>query len=352
MFASRTSADVVRVDHFDFPNLVRKGWFLDLSRLAANDKSFRYDDYLPLAIEEARYKGGFYGLNQQFGAEIIYYNKRLVRRAGLEDPYSLYLKGGWTWEAFRRYAQAMTSFDPNGHPTAFGCAIPIFPMNVPVLWAFGGDLLQADGKHCRIGEPGVAKAYQFLADLRWRYRCAPTPAQEANSAFTFESGKLGMLLNWSGMTPRYRTIKSLDWDICPLPKGPFGGASMVKGNQLVVYRETRHPEAAWRLERFLTSRPVETELYINRRRNFPTRKDVAYSPEFLQTDLPPFHTRAFVQAVEGARPLPIDARWAEWSRELKNAEDDLYSGRERNAASSMASAARRIDAVLAGQEGF
>ena len=33
MFASRTAPDVVRIDHYNFPDLVRKGYFLDLTRL-------------------------------------------------------------------------------------------------------------------------------------------------------------------------------------------------------------------------------------------------------------------------------------------------------------------------------
>jgi multiple sugar transport system substrate-binding protein len=353
MFASRTAPDLVRIDHYNFPELFQKGWFYDLSEIAAKDKGFHYQDFFPLAMDEARVDNGFYGLNQQFGAEIVYYNKTMVRQAGLADPYQLYLKKQWTWARFRQHAIAMTRLRPNGRAVQFGCAVPTFPMNVPVIWAFGGHLISPDQKTSRVGEPGVAAAYQFMADLRFKDHCAPTPAESANSAYSFESGQLGMTLNWMGMTPRYRSvITDFDWDICPLPAGPASDLTMVKGNQLVVNRESEHPEAAWRLSRFLTSPEIETELYINRRRNFPTRKSVAYSKQFLETTLPPYNTKAFLQAVEHARSLPIGPRWTAWTHAMEDAEDDLFSGRERNAAPVMAAAAQKINVILNDEEGF
>jgi multiple sugar transport system substrate-binding protein len=353
MLASRTAPDLVRIDHYNFPNLVRKGFFFDLAPLAAKDPSFKFDDFFPLAMSEGSYQGGFYGLNQGFGAEIVYYNKTMVQQAGLEDPYELYQQGRWTWDRFREYAMAMTRKGPDGHVTQFGCAIPQFPMNVPLIWAFGGDLLSPDGQRSRLGEPGAAQAFQFLADLIWIDHAAPTPAQDANSAFVFESGKLGMRLDWMGMAPRYRSAaQGFEWDICPIPKGPFGGTTIVKGNQLVVSKESAHPEAAWRFERFLTSKEIETKLYIDRRRNFPTRKDVAFSPEFLKTKLPPFNTKAYLQDAADSRSMPIDPRWSEWSRLVTNAQDDLFSGRERNAEVALKKAASNIDALLADEEGF
>lgn len=353
MFASRTAPDVVRVDHYDFPRLVRKNYFLDMAPLAKKDPSFRFEDYNSLAVGEGRYQGGVYGMNVLFGGVLVYYNKSMVREAGLEDPYDLYRKGQWTWDAFRRYAIAMTKTGKNGRIEQFGCTIPSFPTNVPVIWAFGGELLTDDMSRSRGAEGGTAKALKFLSDLRWKDHCAPTPAQQSNSAYTFESGQMGMVLDWMGMTPRYRSVvKSFDWDICPIPKGPHGGSTIVKGNQLVIYRESEHPEAAWRFVRFMTSEAVERKLYIDRRRCLPTLTRVAHSKEFLTTNQPPFHVQAFLDAIGDAKPLPINYRWSEWTREFGNGQDDLYSGRETDAEAAMKRASAKIDEVLADEDGF
>lgn len=348
MLVSNTAPDVMRVDHYVFPSLQEKGYFADLTPLAERDPGFRQSDFFPTAIAEGTVNGRLYGLNVLFGGVLIYYNKTLFRKAGLEDPYELYKKGAWTWDRFREDAIRLTRFK-DGLPVVFGTAVPVFPNSVPIVRAFGGELMSPDMRRCVIGSPEAAKGYQFIADLIWRDHAAPTPSQGANSAFTFESGKLGMTFDWMGMTPRYRSVvKSFDWDVVPLPLAK----TVVKGNQLVVAAKSQHPEAAWRFVRFMTGVAVETELYAHIRRSFPTRKSVAESPDFLRTTQPPYNTRAFVDSIEGGKALPITDRWQEWTQILSSEIDNLVAGRERSAERALRRAEAKINAALAEPPGF
>ncbi len=353
MFASRTAPDVVRIDHFNFPSLVRKDYFLNLSPLIARDPEFKSTDYFPATLDEGRYKGDIFGMNVLFGAILIYYNKTMFQKAGLEDPYELYRKGEWTYERMRQSAIRLSKTDQNGRPTQFGLILPPWPLTVPIVWAFGGEVLSPDMTQSRLDSPGTAKAFQFLTDLRWKDKASPTPSQAANSAFPFESGKVGMEFNWMGQSVRYRKVAtSFEWDVVPVPRGPAGNPTILKGNQLVIYRETRQPEAAWRFVKFITGDYVERLLYVQRRRSFPTRKAIAGSKEFLETKERPFNTKAFVDSIANGRPLPINHRWGEWTN-ASNAEiDALFSGRSRNAKAVMAEAHRKAAKVLADEEGF
>jgi multiple sugar transport system substrate-binding protein len=292
-------------------------------------------------------------LNVLFGGQIIYYNKSMVRKAGLEDPYELWKRGEWTYARFRDHAIKMTAKDARGRFARFGCIIPTFPMTTQVIRAFGGDVLTDDLKRCRLGEPEAIAAYQYLADLRWKDKCAPTPAQSANSQFTFESGKVGMQIEWMGMAPRFRqVIKDFDWDICPVPIGPGGKGMLVKGNQLVMYSGTKHPKEAYRFLRFMTGERVERELYIGHRRSAPTRREIAYSDEFLQSKAPPYQMQTFLHTLENGKPLPINERWSEWTQAANMELDNLFSGRELDAAKVLKRAAAKVDEVLADEEGF
>jgi len=266
----------------------------------------------------------------------------------------LWLRRQWTWDKLRDCALRITKHGSDGRPEQLGVQIPTFPHNAYILWAYGGEILSPDGKHCLLNSPECVRAYQFLADLRWKDRVAPTPSQGALSAFGFESGKLGMSFDWMGMAPRYRkAVKSFEWDICPVPDGPAGRTSILKGNQLVMYRECEHPDMAWRFMRFLTGAKTEAWLYGDKlRRGDPSRKSVAYSPEFLHASRAPYNTRAYLSALENGRLLPIDARWQEWLTALNAELDELWSGREPNARAVLDRAVRRVDAVLASEEGF
>ena len=353
MMASRTAPDIIRIDHYAFPSLVRKDYFFDMTDLAARDKGFRRDDFFPQALNEGMHRGRLYGMNVLFGGVILYYNKKMVREAGLEDPYELWKRGEWTYDRYRKHAIAMTKFDGNKRPTQFGCTVPGWPYTVAVIRSFGGDVLTPDGQKSRLGEPEAVNAYQFLADLRWKDHCAPTPSQSANAQFSFESGKLGMQFDWMGMSPRFRSvIKDFDWDVCPLPSGPAGFNTIVKGNQMVIYKETKHPEAAWRFVRFMTGPEVEKDLYVGHRRSAPTRRALAYSPEFLNSKEPPYQLDTFLRSLEKGKELPITERWAEWNSALATEQEKLFTGSERDASTVMKRAAAKIDEILADEEGF
>ncbi len=357
MLASHSAPDVMRVDHYNFPSLVEKGYFHDLTDLAKADASFHRSDFFPQAIQEGLYKGRLYGLNVLFGGVIIYYNKAMFRQAHLEDPAQLARQGKWTWDQFRKDAIQMSAQNSDGHPKQFGFGPPVssatFPVLACALWGNGGDMLDPSLTHAVFDSPKAAAAFQMLADFRWKDHCSPTQAQGENSLFTFESGKLGMVFDFMGMTPRYRkVIHKFDWDVCPVPSGPYGHPTLCKGNQLVMYSETKHPQEAWEFQRFVTSKDTEEDLYVQRRRCFPTRVDVAHSKEYLESNLPPFNNWVFVDAIEHSRPLPINDRWAEWTNEFNSEIDNLIAGRERDAAKVLKRAKKRVDKVLSEEPGF
>lgn len=350
MLASRTAPDVMRVDHYNFPALVAKGYFHALDGFIAKDPDYRLKDYFPGAVEEGRYRGGLYGLDVLFGSPTIYYNKDLLRKAGLEEPYALWRRGEWTWDVYARYARAMTTRDARGKPLAYGSFINDLVHRFAVVYTMGGTIMR-EGRV--VLEEGKAReAFHFLYDLRFRDKAEPTAAQAANSQFSFDGGKLGMAIDWMGITPRLRETAKFDWDVCPMPVAP-GGTTLLKGNQLVMSAESRHPELAWEFMKFMTGRKAERKLYVELRRSFPTRKDVATSAEYLRSgSLPPHHLDAFVSSIVRGRVLPITSRWSEWTTEFNSALEPLFNGTTNDVDGTLREADRRANATLAVREGL
>lgn len=353
MLASRTAPDVCRVDHYLFPALVRKDYFLPLdSFIAAEPKNF-LNDFTPVALDECRYQGKMHAMNVLFGGVQLYYNKALFAEAGLPDPMRQHNERKWGWEEFVRAAVALTKKEGDRF-VQFGSTFPPFPMSMSVIWNRGGDIMNADWTRFTLATDEKAIAgIQDLADLRWKHHCAPTPADAALSAFTFESGKIAMHWGWSGETPRFRkNIKKFDWDIAPVPAGPEGSKTVVKGNQLVVYKESKHPELAWKFVKFMTGPDAEKKLGTELRRCVPTRRSVQNAPEYLQTDKPPQQASVFLDAVARGRILPIDARYQEWSQIFGSATDGLFNVGSLTARQACQNATERINILLSGEEGF
>lgn len=353
MLASRTAPDVLRIDHYRFPQLVEKNYFVDLTPYAKADPDFRESDFFSTALQECTYKDRLYALSVLFGSQLIYYNKDLVKQAGLEDPYVLFKRGEWTWDKYREYAQAMTTRRKNGEVETYGTLVPSFPATAIAVWEFGGEMMSPDMRTSRVDDPNTIRAYQFLADLIWKDKVAPTPADTANNAFAFEGGRVGMYFDWMGIAPRLRgTVKDFDWDACPPPRGPKGLTGVVKGNQLVIAANSKHPKEAWRFMRFLTSVEGENYLASDLRRTFPSRISVAHSKEYLTSEKPPHQMSAFLETVNAGRTLPIDSRWDEWTNIFNMEVDNLMAGRERDAGAVLRRAKVKIDKALSEDPGF
>lgn len=353
MLASRTAPDVMRADHYYFPALARKNYFLPLDPLIAQEKPGFLDDFVPLALDEGRWNGALYGMNVLFGGVMIYYNKKLFAEAGLPDPYDLHKQGRWDWATFVAFAQKLTKRE-NGRAVQFGANMVTFPMYASVIWNHGGNFMNENLSRMTLAEDEDAlRGLQEYANLRWKYQCAPTPADSALSAFTFESGKIAMQWGWAGESPRFRkNIKSFDWDIVPTPAGPKGNATVIKGNQITIYRESDHPREAWEFVKFMTGPKAEMLLGSDLRRTIPTRYSVQNDPRYLKTNLPPFHTDVFLETVRRGRTLPIDARYQEWSQQYSSATETLFNVASENARQASVTAAARVNAILSGEEGF
>ncbi len=354
MLASRTAPDIIRADHYYFAALARKGYFYPMDEFIVREPQAFMDDIVPSAIEEGKWNDKLYGMNVLFGPMMLYYNKKLFAEEGLTDPYTLHKQDRWNWQTFVETAQALTKRDKNDRALQFGANMVGFPMYTSVIWNYGGEILNPEmTRFVMDKDPGAIEGMQEYANLRWKYRCAPTPADSALSAFTFESGKIGIHWGWSGESPRFRkNIKSFEWDIAPTPSGPKGHAVVIKGNQLCIFRETAHPDAAWEFVKFMTGPVAELKLGGELRRMVPTRRSVQNDPRYRAADRPPFQTDVYIDSVQRGKTLPIDWRYQEWSVAFNSATESLFNVNNRDAKAALTDAARRVNGILQGEEGF
>ncbi|MBR4949749.1 MAG: carbohydrate ABC transporter substrate-binding protein [Clostridia bacterium] len=82
-------------------------------------------DYAPKGLDQstmnATRKGNDIMYLPQLGSEGIAYNVEKFKKAGLEEPYDLQLKGQWTWDKFAEYAKFFTEDNnKNGKPEKWG----------------------------------------------------------------------------------------------------------------------------------------------------------------------------------------------------------------------------------------
>ena len=123
----------------------------------------------------------------------------------------------------------------------------------------------------------------------------------------------------------------------PLP-GPDGpGASIAGGSSLVVFRASRHKDAAWRLVEYLSEPAVQRRFHALTG-DLPPRRTTWDDPT-LASDL---HARAFRQQLERVKPAPKVPEWERIATEIRLAAERVAHGEI-----SVDEAARGLDARAA-----
>jgi len=310
VMAAGTAPDILSAQDEPFPNYCKLNQFEDLTPyLARHPEEYRPDLFYPTSLEAFQYEGRQRAVPWNGGQLMVYYNRALFREAGLPDPPPR----DWTLDDFVRYARALTKdHDGDGRIDQFGYEININWMYslIPYLWDFGTDIIDPEMRRCTLNTPEGVAALEWLRDLRWKHRVAPTPAEFTGATGAiFMTGKLGMEINGPWRLPFMRET-DLDWDIWHMPVGP-GGERWTRGtwDALALYRRSQVKEEAWRFIRFATGVRGQ-RMVAEAGRAVPPRKSEANSPAFIRPDTPQ-HEERFLEGMAYFRTQRIPLRWAE-----------------------------------------
>jgi multiple sugar transport system substrate-binding protein len=95
-----------------------------------------------------------------------------------------------------------------------------------------------------------------------------------------------------------------DWATAPLPGPAAPGVSMAGGSSLVMFEDTEHPEAAWRLMAFL-SRPEQQLRFYELTGDLPAVRSAWEAPVLADNE----RARAFREQLDRVVPLPKVPEW-------------------------------------------
>jgi multiple sugar transport system substrate-binding protein len=132
------------------------------------------------------------------------------------------------------------------------------------------------------------------------------------------------------------------WDVVPFPQGDKGSVVGIDASGYAIARETAHPQAAWQLVAFLSSRQAQ-QSFAKSGLIVPARQDVAWSDDFLQA--PPQHGQVFLDAMATGRPTHVPSNWNEIAETLTLALEPVWDGTQ-SAQAALTSVAPQIDRLL------
>ena len=331
LLAGGTPPDLVSIGYSQDPF----GILLRTNALAPLDPLIKRDrldtaDYYPYALDHFRFRGTQWGLPQSTSPVLMFHNRDLLSRAGLQPPPGDWKAPGWTWADLVTHAQALTTRGEEPAKDVFGAGVTD-GIKTPAIavWSFGGDLFDRDQTRCTLDSPQAVDGLQALADLVHRHRVNPTPEQMrgTNPRALFAAGRIG-LLGWGQaleFVDRVRQDKpAFPWGINVFPRGSAGRFSVTIGWAMSLLKASPNPDEAWELSRYVGGREFLRLVSRDGRGGISPLKsvmaDVVKSP-----NLPPGF-REVVEPTTELRRYPVVARWAEiWDLIIKQL-DRVWQG--------------------------
>ncbi len=344
--ASNTVPDVTHVHPIFNASVAVKGVTAPLEPYLAKDRGpIDLKDFYPGAIDYFRWDGTLYALPNYSGPGVFYYNKNLLQKLALADPWDLFRRGQWTIEKMDEYVSKLTS--GQGESKVFGRHDISRTIRVQYPWiqGFGGEVWNTNVTQTLLHEASAVKAWQYLADQLIRGY-----APGADDLRGVSDGTRG-LFN-SGRIAFYFGIRS-EVSLFKVPFGTVPIHKMANGkeynrdgpNGVSVTQSGRHRDAAWQFLTFAVTRGVEINVALGI--TAPTTHSLAKQPAWLDTLIGGENAAAYDAAASQVKAIPHPPGLTEIDKLIQDAYLKVVNG-QATAGAAMLAIKPQVDAILAG----
>jgi multiple sugar transport system substrate-binding protein len=335
MTAVRSGAgpDIAVIDRFTVAQRAATGLLVDLTPLIAKEGKDISQEYSEGPWQEVLYQKKVYALPTNTDARVLFYNKKLLREAGIDvnefDP----AKGPMDPKHFQEIAFKLNQTDSSGAYTRIGF-VPWLEQGWDYTWgyAFGGNFF--DFANCKVTatDPGVVKGYQFLydwakaldpqkaktfVDTYWQW---PSVGTLPDAQMPFFTGRVAFVItgNWVFATMK-NVAPNLDYGVTYIP-APNGLKTTWSGGwSVAIPQGTKNLEPAYELLRFVAGEEGQ-RLLVKYATSLPTNKALLANKDLFAPEYSLF--LSLLPISKSRPPLPVGALY--WDK-LKDAEEAVVA---------------------------
>ncbi len=294
-------------------------------------------------------------------ARSIYYRKDVLEKAGV-DPATAFAD----LDSFRATLQAIKDKVPDIEP--FGApgkkAFDLVHNVMPFVWDNGGAELSEDAKQSTINSPEAQEGVEFMAGLitDGLYDKSQLERDGTQVENQFKGGRLAVWIGGPWVLGSIPREEDDTWvpearenvGVAPMPTGPAGKAyTFVGGSDLMVFKDSEHPNEAWALLKFLSEDQTQKD-YSALLGMFPARLE----PQQQVGDSSENH-KAFFQAIQSGRTYAPIPQWGQIENAYKTRFGNILDSAagvgedysEATVKSELDAAAKEADGLLAQSAG-
>ena len=276
---------------------------------------FTPEDYFQGAMNAGRVNGMTYAIPWYSETRLPYYRKDILRQTGFEQPPE-------TWSEWQT---ALAAIKQSVGTENYSILLPLNEFEPLLNLAIQQQepLLRDDGRYGNFRSEGFKQTltfYKNMFDQGWAPKSSATAI--ANVWDEFGKGYFSFYISgpWNIAEFKKRLPAELqnDWMTMRLPGITGPGASVVGGTNLVIFKQSKNKQAAWKLVEFLSSTETQIKLHAMAG-DLPSRRSAWQTPA-LKND--PYAT-VFQQQLEAAKPVPQVPEWERIATELRNVGEQL-----------------------------
>lgn len=283
---------------------------------------------------------------------VMVYNRTLMAEAGLDPD-----QPPTTWDEFIEAVNAICALpDREDGSKVYGVSLRTARhpnsghWSIPVIWGFGGDVINADGEVV-VADEAAVNAYQWYQDVVGS-ECSPNGFGVQESRTVFGQGRAGFIFEgpWAkglvdSLSEGALTVAP-DGDVwvAPMPAGPDGQVRMIANSHVLgISEQSENKELAAEFIEFMTTDPEAVTRYYDASGQLSTAQiDLLTSGDVGEDE----YIQAFVDALPNANSVPIKhPQWNAMTDSLSLALQKVLQGED--ASESLADAATEIEDLLA-----
>jgi multiple sugar transport system substrate-binding protein len=297
--------DVIWMSAANFEKYAINGMLLPLDENIKN-AGIDMNKYVEGTTKLYQMDGQQYGMPKDVDSIAMWYNKELFDKAGVEYPTD-----EWTWEDMKKAAIKIQS-------TLDGVYGVVLPLNdaqasyYNVIPQNEGFVISEDKKTSGYGDPNTIEAISMIKDLM-DSGASPdyTTVVENKANEMFQSGQVAMLYDgaWRAVEFNHNEELNKKVGVVTMPKIK-NKSTVVHGLGLVIGKTTKHPEEAWKLIEFLSTKEAHEKV----------GKSGIVIPAYIETQslwaesYKTIDVSAYVDALKENVPYPASLDTSKWAQ--------------------------------------